>query len=78
MSNKPKGPSLSRVAKNYKKTTKPSGNVRDTVSGKRFTVDGAIPTRPEMRTPTKLKAMSMTYGGTRKGKGATIIKRGKA
>lgn len=76
--NKPKGPSLSRAAKNYKKTTKPSTNIRDTASGKRFTVDGAIPTRPERRVPMKLKPMSATYGGTRKGKGATIIKRGRA
>lgn len=52
MAKKTKGPSLAKVAKTYKKNTKPSGNILDTASGKRITKsDGRIPTANEPRVP---------------------------
>lgn len=75
MPRKPKSPSLAKVARNYRKNTKPSSDIYS--MGKKVKSDGRIPVVSGPRVPdTKLKAKSMTYGGTRKGKGATIKKRG--
>jgi hypothetical protein len=74
---KPKKISLAKVAKQYKRNTKPSGD-RATL-GKRTQASGAIPTTAAPRTPNaKLKAKSVTMGGTRGGKGSTTKKLGRA
>jgi ribosomal protein L34E len=74
---KRKSPSLKQVAKTYKKThTKP-----DTAhSGSHFW-DGGGMTSSRGNSSSKLtykpKPMQQTLGGTRKGKGVTIKKKGK-
>jgi hypothetical protein len=74
---KPKKVSLAKVAKQYKRNTKPSGD-RATL-GKRTNASGAIPTTAAPRTPnTKLKAKNVTLGGTRGNKGSTTRKIGRA
>jgi hypothetical protein len=74
---KPKKVSMARAAKMYKRNTKPSGD-RATL-GKRTQASGAVPTTAAPRTPnTKLKAKSVTMGGTRGNKGSTTRKIGRA
>lgn len=80
MAKKTKGPSMKQVARVYKKNTKPSNSFSDRATGKSLkSSDGRIPTQEGLRTPSpKLKAKSVTMGGTRGGRGATIKKLGKA
>lgn len=68
---KPKGPSMAKVAKVYKKTTKPSTNYNE---GSIYWTDGAKPTHLGKTTRTnnyKPSPKQVTVGGTAKGKGVT-------
>jgi len=78
MAKKPKSPSLAKVAKTYKKAHNqpfPSWNGASYVdSGMNKSSLGSGKSKLNY-TP---KPTAMTYGGTRKGKGTTIRKTGKA
>lgn len=75
---KPKAPSLKRVAKTYRKNTKFADAGYD---GARFFSEGAKPYGLGEATKTntyKPKAKSITLGGTRSAKPATVRKKGKS
>lgn len=78
MKPKPKGPSLKQVAKAYKKAhSKPKSNHE---GSHYWTGMGTVESKgtTDSKLKYKPKATSMTYGGTRSGKGTTIYKKGKS
>lgn len=70
--------SMAKVARTYRKTTKPSSDLY-TGKTKIKAASGRIPTQAGLRTPDYTpKPKSATFGGTRNNKGATIRKTGRA
>lgn len=72
MAKKLKSPSLAKVAKTYKKNTEKTQTYEDQ-GMYRLGIGSSL--NKNKYTP---KATDMTYGGTRKGKGTTVKKLGKA
>ena len=76
---RPKAPSLAKVARTYRKTTKPAS--QSDSGGSHFYTENAKPTSlaRTSRTPSfKPKSKSVTLGSTKQGKGTTVRRRGRA